>query len=248
MLQLQEVAVANRLLPFTTQVAAGSLIHLVGPNGAGKSSLLSRLAGMLPGSGEVVFLGQPLPAWSGNALARHRAWLPQQQPPAGLMAVWHYLQLHLVNGQGDHDNAVAGLLAALQLTDKLERQLQQLSGGEWQRVRLAAVLLQCHPQLNHDARLLLLDEPMTGLDIAQQAAVNKLIRQHRDAGITVIMSSHDLNHSLQQAESVWLMHRGEVQLTGDPQQVLQPTILQPIYQVTFRRVVLDDTLFLLSPR
>lgn len=240
------MAVAGRLLPFTTEVEAGSRIHLVGPNGAGKSSLLSRLAGMIEGSGEVTFLQRPLAAWKGKALAKRRAWLPQQQPPPGMMAVWHYLQLHLFNTSKISDRPLATLLAGLQLTDKLSRPLEQLSGGEWQRVRLAAVLLQSHPQINPDARLLLLDEPMTGLDVAQQAALSQLLLPLSAAGITVIMSSHDLNLSLQQAQRVWLLNKGRVVSTGTPEQVLSPEILQPVYDIAFRRIAVDNELFLLS--
>ncbi len=86
---------------------------------------------------------------------------------------------------------IAGKLG---LSDKLERAVNQLSGGEWQRVRLAAVILQIHPGGNPSGQLLLLDEPMSGLDIAQQAALDKLLCGLVAAGITLVMSSHDLNH------------------------------------------------------
>ena len=84
------------------------------------------------------------------------------------MPVWHYLMLHL------HDKHSTALLTdvavALGLEDKLSRHVSQLSGGEWQRVRLAAVIVQIHPAGNPHGRMLLLDEPMSGLDVAQQAA------------------------------------------------------------------------------
>ena len=145
-MQLQDVAESTRLGPLSGEVRAGEILHLVGPNGAGKSTLLARMAGMTSGKGSIQFAGQPLEAWSATKLALHRAYLSQQQTPPFAMPVWHYLTLH------QHDKTRTELLndvaGALALDDKLGRSTNQLSGGEWQRVRLAAVVLQITPQAN----------------------------------------------------------------------------------------------------
>ncbi|WP_333621644.1 ATP-binding cassette domain-containing protein, partial [Pantoea septica] len=99
-LSLKDAAVPGRLAPFSAEVGAGTLLHLVGPNGAGKSSLLALMAGMLPGEGEIQLLQRPLREWRGAALARVRAWLPQQIAP-GFMPVYHYLRLHLSDARAD---------------------------------------------------------------------------------------------------------------------------------------------------
>ncbi|MBA2816943.1 ATP-binding cassette domain-containing protein [Candidatus Pantoea persica] len=126
---------------------------LVGPNGAGKSTLLARMAELLAGEGDVCLLARP------------HAWLPQQSPP-GIMPVYHYLRLHLADRQSEM--RLTALLDRLQLQDKLTRLLAQLSGSEWQRVRLAAVFAQIDPAINPQGKVLILDEPMTGLDIASK--------------------------------------------------------------------------------
>src|SRR5690606_15455627 len=127
-------------------------------NGAGKSTLLAGLAGLRQPAGQIAFLGTPLEQWPGEALARHRAWLTQQQTPPFAMPVWHYLALHR---HGSTDEPLFNdITDALRLTTKLTRPVNQLSGGEWQRVRLAAVILQIHPRANPQGTLLLLDEPM----------------------------------------------------------------------------------------
>ena len=239
LLEIEQAAVAGRLAPFSAQVGSGQLIHLLGPNGAGKSSLLARLSGLLPGSGNVQFLGKPLAGWSGAQLARHRGWLHQQQLPAGQMAVFHYLQQHLLHADQPYEPALQHILDALQLSDKLARPLNQLSGGEWQRVRLAAVMLQINPVANSHGKLLLLDEPMAGLDVAQQAAVDRLLTPLCLAGISVIMSGHDLNHSLRHAQQVWLMAAGQVVAQGEAGAVLQPERLQQVYQVAFRKLTVE---------
>lgn len=239
LLRLQQAAVPGRLLPLTGELAAGQLLHVAGPNGAGKSTLLSVIAGLQPASGTVLLDEQPLSDWNGAAMARVRGWLPQQQAPLSQMPVWHYLRLHLKQAGGQTDDRLSTLLKRLQLQDKLSRSLTRLSGGEWQRVRLAAVCMQVDPNINPHGRLLILDEPMTALDIAQQKAVDDLIADLCAAGISVIASSHDLNHSLQQADRVWLMDKGALIAQGEPAEVLTPQRLTPIYQIAFRQLELE---------
>lgn len=234
LLQCEGVAIAQRLAPFDAQVNAGELIHLLGPNGAGKSSLLACLAGMLPGDGAILLSGQPLQAWRHSALARTRAYLAQQQVPAGRMPVWHYLRLH--NAETD-EAALMTLCQTFQLVDKLGRPLSQLSGGEWQRVRLAAVLFQLAQQ---EGKLLLLDEPLTGLDLAQQAAFDGYLASRVAQGLTVIMSGHDINHSLHHAHRVWLMKQGTLVQQGTVDEVLQPEGLSKVFDVPFRRLRVEN--------
>jgi vitamin B12 transport system ATP-binding protein len=155
------------------------------------------------------------------------------------MPVWHYLRLHLKQAGSQSDVRLSTLLQQLQLQDKLTRSLTRLSGGEWQRVRLAAVCAQIDPLINPHGRLLILDEPMTALDIGQQKAADDLIAALCAAGISVIASSHDLNHSLQHADRVWLMNRGQVVAQGEPAKVLTPQRLTPLYQITFRQIQLE---------
>lgn len=233
LLDLTGVALEGRLYPFTAQVAAGQVVHLVGPNGAGKSSLLAAIAGLIACEGDVHFAGRALGDWPGAALASQRGYLAQQQIPPGLMPVWHYLQMHAQPQSTEPAAMLLPLAKALQLDEKLARPLTQLSGGEWQRVRLAAVLLQVsQPQ----GKLLLLDEPLTGLDIAQQAAFDRLLPGLTEQGISIIMSSHDMNHSLRYADCVWLMRPGEHAIKGRPHEVLTPDHLSALYKVPFQRL------------
>lgn len=241
LLEIDRAAIERRLFPFSARVGAGELIHLVGPNGAGKSSLLAALSGLQPARGDIRLCGRPLGDWSGSALARRRAYLPQQQLAPAQMPVWHYLLMHHGPGAQADAFSLRELSAALRLDDKQQRPLGQLSGGEWQRVRLAAVLLQVSQP---DGALLLLDEPLTGLDIAQQHAFDGLLSRVIASGISVVMSSHDLNHSLQQASSVWLMRPGQPALVGAAREILTCDNLTALYQVAFRELQVDDRIFL----
>ena len=244
LMQLQDVAEQGRLGPFSASVECGEILHLAGPNGAGKSTLLTRMAGLSQGKGEVIFNGRPLSDWPAETLARHRALLTQQQMPPFAMPVWHYLTLH------QHDKTRTALLesiaARLDLTDKLPRPARALSGGEWQRVRLAAVILQIHPEGNPLGQLLLLDEPMNSLDVAQQVALDSLLNELSAAGITVVMSSHDLNHSLRHAHRVWLMRQGLLAASGTCDEVLVPSHLTTTYGVPFRSLDIEGHRMLIA--
>lgn len=235
-LRIAGLAVPGRLAPFDAVVTPGQLVHVIGPNGAGKSTLLLRLAGLLGGLGEVWLEGEALLRQSPTLQACRRACLVQQQLPSGLMPVFAYLGLHAprMADATALDAALATLSERLSLNDKLSRPLSRLSGGEWQRVRLAAVLLQVWPSLNPHGRLLLLDEPMGSLDIRQQAALDELLKTLCAAGMVVIASAHDLNHTLFHADTVWMLRQGEMVAQGATRTVMQVTALSELFGVSFR--------------
>lgn len=234
LMQLRELSENTRLQGISADVGHGEIIHLVGPNGAGKSTLLARMAGLSQGKGIVTLNDQPLASWSPSALARHRAYLSQHQSPPFAMPVWQFLMLHQ---QTPHSSALAvHVTHALGLDNKLGRNVSQLSGGEWQRVRLAAVILQIHPEDNPQGQLLLLDEPMNSLDVAQQAALDKLLGELSTAGVTIVMSSHDLNYTLRHAGQVWLLCGGKLIASGSTEAVLQPEHLATAYNMTFQKL------------
>ncbi|WP_313109178.1 vitamin B12 ABC transporter ATP-binding protein BtuD [Atlantibacter sp.] len=245
LMSLEAVQEPGRIGPITAEIRKGEWLHLVGPNGAGKSTLLAGLAGLRQPTGSLRFLGKPLSEWQGESLARHRAWLTQQQTPPFAMPVWHYLALHR-HGSMD-EGLLNDITDALWLTTKLTRPVNQLSGGEWQRVRLAAVILQIHPRNNPHGALLLLDEPMNSLDVTQQAALDKLLQQLCEQGVSVVMSSHDLNHTLRRAHRVWLLQNGKMLAQGESRDVMRPENLKHAYGIDFHRLQIDGYSMLICP-
>ncbi|MDX5627406.1 MULTISPECIES: vitamin B12 ABC transporter ATP-binding protein BtuD [unclassified Brenneria] len=250
LLQLRQAGVSPRLSPVNVACGSGRLLHVIGPNGAGKSTLLARIAGMLDGEGDVCLSGRRLADWPARELAWHRAYLAQQQPPTAMMPVFQYLRLHQPPAASEaiNDDVVGFLAQKLMLADKLSRALTRLSGGEWQRVRLAAALLQIWPAANPYGRLLLLDEPANSLDVAQQVALDELLHTLCRSGVTVIVCAHDLNHSLQHADGVWLMSGGRLAAHGDTADVMQPEILSPVFGVDFQRCRVDGRDWLITRR
>ncbi|MEQ9900068.1 vitamin B12 ABC transporter ATP-binding protein BtuD [Pectobacterium punjabense] len=232
-LQLRQASVLPRLSPTTAECHRGELLHIIGPNGAGKSTLLARVAGLLAGT--------PLSQYTAADLAVRRAYLAQQQPPLALMPVFQYWQRHQPPLAQEYavEQVVHSLAERLMLTDKLARPLTQLSGGEWQRVRLVAALLQIWPTINPHARLLLLDEPTNSLDVAQQVALDSLLSELCRLGIAVVVCAHDLNHSAHHADRVWLLSAGVLVAQGETANVMLPEVLSPVFGVAFQRHVVD---------
>ncbi|HHE5697474.1 TPA: vitamin B12 ABC transporter ATP-binding protein BtuD [Citrobacter amalonaticus] len=244
LMQLQDVADIPRLGPLCGEIRAGEILHLVGPNGAGKSTLLARMAGLTSGAGTITLAGTELASWPAAKLARYRAYLAQQQNPPFAMPVWHFLTLHQADKtRTDQLTAVA---ESLGLADKLGRNAKALSGGEWQRVRLAAVILQIAPETNPQGQLLLLDEPMNSLDIAQQNALDCILNRLCEQGIAIVMSSHDLNHTLRHAHRAWLLKQGKLLASGPRDEVLTPAHLTRAYGLHFRRLDIEGHRMVIS--
>lgn len=178
MLTLTDLSIEHRLTGVSATVQAGRLVNIIGPNGAGKSTLLAAAAGLLPYRGSALLGEDEIAELSPQRLSHQRAYLAQQQESRAMMRVFQYIELHLPKeaSVGKVEGVVMQLVQRLDLGDKLDRLLTQLSGGEWQRVRLAAAFLQVWPEINPEGRLLLLDEPMNSLDVAQQASLNRLLK------------------------------------------------------------------------
>lgn len=193
------------------ELQSGSLTALVGPNGAGKSTLLQAIAGQLPlESGFIKLDGQPLTL----PLARRQLAL---MPQRGEIAWGFPITVRELVGLGRLVAARPGCCdveAALQrvgLAGLAKRRLDQLSGGQQQRALLARTLVQ-------PAQVLLLDEPCAAIDPPARTALLQVMGQLRDAGLTLLVSSHDWGHDLDAYDRVLVLDR-RLLADGTPQQV-----------------------------
>ncbi|WP_407333146.1 vitamin B12 ABC transporter ATP-binding protein BtuD [Enterovibrio sp. 27052020O] len=250
MIEAKNIALGTRLLPLSFSVEQGEIVHLLGANGSGKSTLLELLSGLTEGQGDVFLSGVSLNAIDSKSLARQRAYLSQQQKPAFAIGVYQYLSLSLSALGKYHpaelDTAVKEICTTLGIEDKLNRNTEQLSGGEWQRVRLAGVCLQIWPDINPDGQLLILDEPATALDIAQQSVMYKMVRRIAERGIAVVMSNHDINRTLSDADRVMLLKNGHLVAQGTPREVMHVDMLEKVFGTRLRRVEIDGQLLMLN--
>ena len=239
-LSAKNLAMPPRLLPVSFSVRRGEIVHLIGPNGSGKSSAISMLSGLVEAKGEVSLSDESLEELDLPRLARMRSYLSQQDKPAFAVGVYHYLSLALSPlgelSAGNVQEAIDEVCGALKIIDKLNRNIQQLSGGEWQRVRLAAACLQVWPTLNPDAQLLLLDEPAAALDIGQEAIMYQIIRRLAGKGIAVVMANHDLNRTLREADKVILLNNGSCVAKGKPQDVMTVDTLEAVFSTQIQRI------------
>ncbi len=218
-------------LSFT--IDAGATFGILGPNGSGKTTLLKILANLLrPTSGTVSFKGCPLHHFSRTDLARHIAFVPQDEEvflpfsveEIVLMGRSPYLGAMGFETAADRDKVEE----ALELTGLLplrRRALQELSGGERQRVLLARSIAQ-------EATLLILDEPTTHLDIHYQVEMMELYQELRHSRrITPVMSLHDLTLASSYCDRLLLIKEGRAQVIGSPDEALEEEMISRVFSV-----------------
>ncbi len=214
-------------------VMPGELVALIGPNGAGKSTLIKTISGILPiQSGSIHIDGSNLLKMDEQSRARLVSVIPQARnlPPAfttrEVVLMGRTPYVGWLGRVSHHDEEIVD--RAMQRTDIAElanRRMDQLSGGEQQRVLVARAIAQ-------DPRLLLLDEPTTHLDIQYQLSFLDIIvgLSHQDQ-MAILMAIHDLNLAARYADRIILMVKGEIIADGTPTEVLTEQLLSDAYHV-----------------
>ncbi|ANP64526.1 vitamin B12 ABC transporter ATP-binding protein BtuD [Vibrio alginolyticus] len=252
-MHVKHMSVGSRLLPLSFECKAGEIVHVVGPNGSGKSTLLAAISGTLSHregmSGEVYVGNKNLLTLPLSEQAHVRGYLCQQSRPAFNVDVFQYLALSLPSGAEIADikvrDAVNMVVELVQLQDKLHRSIQTLSGGEWQRVRLAGVCLQVWRTINPFSQFLILDEPAAPLDIAQEGLLYQLINAMAAQGIGVLVANHDLNRTLKHADKVLLLNNGVLHSSGSADTVLTEEALGEVFNTQVKKVIVDEQPYLI---
>ena len=214
----------------TLSVAAGECVGLIGPNGAGKTTLMRAALGLEPFSGT-----SSLAKLNAAERAKTAAFLPQARQIAWPMEVETLVALgrvpHLPRGAtpGAVDRAaIDDALHRLGLDGFRQRIATQLSGGEQGRVLIARALAQQTP-------LLLADEPIAGLDPAQQIATMQVFAGLAQEGRAVVVSLHDLGLAARHCTRLILMHQGRLVADGTPDQVLTPDLMAQVFGISIWR-------------
>ncbi len=194
-------------------VRRGEIYGLVGPNGAGKTSTFKILLGLQrPGAGRGSILGYPL----GDRRARARlGFLPELPAYYRHLRVREVLRLaRALSGLAPDREADHRLLGAMGLEGQIEQPIRTLSKGQVQRVGLAQALV-------HGPELLILDEPMSGLDPLGRGLVKDVLRAERARGTTILLSSHVLGDVEALADSIGLLEAGRMLAAGRAEQLLE---------------------------
>ncbi|MDR3148364.1 MAG: ABC transporter ATP-binding protein [Treponema sp.] len=217
----------------TLEIGEGELVGLIGPNGCGKTTLLKNLYRVYkPSRGAAYLDGKSLRAFTPRALAQKMAVLAQEQPPPfdftvmEMVLMGRYARLKPLESPGDRDARICeGALDQVGLLRFRDRNFRSLSGGEKQRVLLAAAFAQ-------ETAVIILDEPTNHLDVGHQLQVMDIISRHPDA--TVFASIHDLNIAAAYCDRLIAMNHGEIIASGPPDTLLTAELIRTLFQVQVR--------------
>jgi iron complex transport system ATP-binding protein len=219
----------------------GTWTTVIGPNGAGKTTLVETIAGLRrPSSGTVSILGELLAEMNERARALKVSLVPQHPVVPSGMSVYDYVALGRVAHHGLFHSASDGdrqiiesVLERLSLAEFRDRDVATLSGGERQRMVLARALTQ-------STKVIVLDEPITGLDLRHQMDMLELMKKEvHECGLTVIATLHDLTLAGQFADRLVLLDHGEVVLDGTAPVVIRSAELAEHYGMNLRVVDVD---------
>jgi len=230
----------------------GSVTSLIGPNAAGKTTLLRALAGLHPAKGAVRLGGRDLLALPLADHARYVTYMPQSLPQRVALSVLEgvagALRASPVDGPALSDAALMGraleVIELVGIGHKALAGLDHLSGGQRQLASLAQALAR-------SPRVLLLDEPISALDLYYQLRVMKLVqRLARERGMMVIMVLHDLAIAARWSDRVVVLAEGRVMADGRPAEAISAGVLAEVYKVRGRveqdgadlRIAIDDIL------
>jgi anchored repeat-type ABC transporter ATP-binding subunit len=199
----------------------GKLVGLIGPNGAGKSTLLKAILSITGYRGTVTVGGVAV----GKA-RRRLAYVPQKEEVEwnfpvlveDVVMMGRYRHIGWLRRPGRRDREiVADCLEKVGMLELRQRQISQLSGGQQQRVFFARALAQ-------EGDVILLDEPLTGIDTTSQEVIMRLLTQLRNAGKLILMATHDLRAAAEVCDNITLINRGIV-ASGTPREVFKPELL-----------------------
>jgi iron complex transport system ATP-binding protein len=219
------------------QLHAGEIVALLGVNGAGKSTLLRILLGLIqPQQGKVELSGRPLAAWRRVQVARAMAYVPQIHVASFGYTVRQMVALGRVPHAGlgrelseDDHAAIEQALQRLRIGALAGRPYTELSGGERQRVLLARALAQ-------QARILVMDEPLNGLDYGHQLRLLALLQELAADGHAVMLTTHRPDEALHGASRALLLQHGRVVADGPPGRVIDAASMAALYDVELGQV------------
>ncbi|OYD14810.1 hypothetical protein CH333_07160 [candidate division WOR-3 bacterium JGI_Cruoil_03_44_89] len=232
MLDIINITVGYRRLPvlreLSLRIRENEFLGIIGPNGGGKSTLLRTICGILqPWNGKILLCGKDLASLAKKEIARKIGYVPQASSFAFPFSCEEVVLMGRYAHDGNRKRDYEVAKWAMGLTDTLalkERKINELSGGELQRVIIARALAQ-------EPKILLLDEPTVHLDINHRVEIFKLLRELKSHGITIITVLHDLNLASEYSERVVVIKDGRILYDGLPLDIIDKEIIKRIYGI-----------------
>ena len=224
-------AAVDALADADLSLGAGELVAVVGPNGGGKTTLVRALLGLIPTTrGRVELGGRPVAGWSRRDLARVVALVPQREETPfswrveEIVGFGRYARRGPLDPMGPEDRAaVQTALERCDVAGLRGRRIETLSGGEWQRVRIARALAQ-------EPRLLVLDEPTSSLDLGHEMELFELVAGLVVGGLSALVVTHDLNLAARYSGRMLVMEAGRIAASGPPDTVMRAELLSRVFR------------------
>ncbi|MDY5159912.1 ABC transporter ATP-binding protein [Actinotignum urinale] len=224
----------NRIVrDINIQAGAGDIVGIIGPNGCGKSTLLRALYAALPADGTVCIDGQEIHTLSRKRIAQYISVVEQQDESPMPTTVRTLVALGLLPHGSftrltteEDDQSVMDALDYVDCAHLADRFTSQLSGGEYQRVKIAKTIVQNTPYL-------FLDEPTNHLDLRYQHQLLNLVKNLQKTTLIVL---HDVNLAARYCDRIVLINDGRIVAEGSPWELLTPEHLEPIYHMSITRI------------
>jgi iron complex transport system ATP-binding protein len=217
----------------------GEITAIIGPNGAGKSTLLKCIAGLLkPKSGRILINGRDVKEFKREEIVKIVSYIPQDHSIRAVLTVFEVVllgRIHSLSWKVDDKDLEITLktLKDLGIEKFASRYIDELSGGQRQMVFIAQALVR-------EPKVLLLDEPVSNLDIKHQLEILDLIRKiTNENNITTLIILHDLNLAARYADKLVVLRKGEIYANGKPEHVLTKEMIRDVYGV-YAKVDNDD--------
>jgi iron complex transport system ATP-binding protein len=257
MIELTDLSVRLSGKPVVENISfaarAGELTAICGPNGSGKTTTMKAISGEIGYSGSARINGAEIAALEPWKLATIRGVLPQASTISFPYTVREIVRMGMTAGRNRQpelaDRIMEGALSAVDLVGFEGRFYQELSGGEQQRVQLTRVLCQIpHPVVDGKPCWLLLDEPVSSLDISHQLTIMTLARAFCRCGGGVVAVMHDLNLTALFADRMALLKSGRLTAFGPVKDVLTDSHLEKVFGCSLKvnQPPADETPFVLA--
>ena len=224
LITIRQLSVSRRIADINLNLVPGEMLGVLGANGAGKSTLLQCLGGVLPYRGEILLTARLLRQMPGRDQARQIGLLPQSSQSAWALTVEDVITLGRLPWGDNDQEAVRQAAADTQVSDWMQRQVDQLSGGQQARVWLARVLA-------GKPTVLLADAHVASLDQYHQQYILTLLRRYARNNRGVILSIHDLSLAARYCDRLCLLHQGRVLAAGTPAEVLTQDHLRTAFHI-----------------
>ncbi len=197
------------------EIDKGEIFALLGPNGAGKTTLISIICGIVtPSAGKITVAGHDI-IRDYRAARSMIGLVPQELTIDFFESVWATVKLSRgLFGKAPDDSYLESLLRELALLDRKDNQARTLSGGMKRRLMIAKAL-------SHEPNILFLDEPTAGVDVELRRGMWDLVRRLRDAGTTIILTTHYLEEAEEMADRIGVIRQGELILVEEKKRLMQ---------------------------